>query len=185
MAGSLCPGLAAALHDRLAEAGLVQARRLSGLSLVSTAVGLLIGAAGGEPPLRAAETVAILLAGRLGVPVAAVSLGRRDSLEAGVARLRQAGASQLALAPYVVGPEISPEDLAAAAATAGARCAAPLGAHPALGQLVTMRYGAALLGQPGPGPAAGPPGAHDQAAYLATPPSADPRTLPWRTSTSR
>jgi hypothetical protein len=179
------PLLAGALHDRLAEAGLVQARRLSGLSLVSTAVGLLIGAAGGEPALRAAETVAILLAGRLGVPVAAVSLGSRDSLAGGVARLRQAGATHLALAPYVVGPEISPQDLSATAAAAGARCAPPLGAHPALGQLVTMRYGAALLGQPGSGPAAGPPAGHDQTAYLATPPSADPRTLPWRTSTSR
>jgi hypothetical protein len=198
------PLLAGALHDRLAEAGLVQARRLSGLSLVSSAVGLLIGAVGGEPALRAAETVAVLLAGRLGVPVAAVSLSSRDSLNSGVARLRQAGVSHLALAPYVLGPEISPQDLAAVAAAAGAECAPPLGAHPALGQLATMRYGAALLGQPAPDPAsaapppasapvppavpdrpAGPPRAPGQAAYLSTPPATDPRSLPWRTSTSR
>ena len=119
------------------------------------------------------------------MPVAAVSLGSRDSLDAGVARLRQAGASQLALAPYVIGPEISPQALAAAAHAAGAACAPPLGAHPALGQLVTMRYGAALLGRPAPGPAADAPGTHGQAAYLATPPPAGPRSLPWRTSTSR
>jgi hypothetical protein len=198
------PLLAGALHDRLAEAGLVQARRLSGLSLVSSAIGLLIGAIGGEPALRAAETVAVLLAGRLGVPVAAVSLSSRDSLNGGVARLQQAGVSRLALAPYVLGPEISPRELAAVAAAAGAECAPPLGAHPALGQLATMRYGAALLGQPAPDPAspapplasapvppaapgrpAGPPGGPGQAAYMRTPPATDPRSLPWRTSTSR
>jgi hypothetical protein len=188
------PLLAGALHDRLAEAGLVQARRMSGLSLVSAAVGLLIGAAGGEPALRAAETVAVLLAGRLGVPVAAVSLGSRDSLDDGVARLRQAGVSHLALAPYVLGPEISPQDLAAAATAAGADCAPPLGAHPSLGQLATMRYGAALLGQPAPDPAAAAPppaapppapGAPGQAEYLTTPSATDSRSLPWRTSTSR
>jgi hypothetical protein len=188
------PLLAGAMHDRLAEAGLVQARRLSGLSVVSTAIGLLIGAAGGEPMLRAAETVAVLLAGRLGVPVAAVSLSSPDSLNGGVARLRQAGVSHLALAPYVLGPEISPHKLAAVAASAGAECAPPLGAHPALGQLATMRYGAALLGQPGPDPASAapplasapvPPGAPGQAAYQTTPPATDSRNLPWRTSTSR
>jgi hypothetical protein len=185
------PLLAGALHDRLAEAGLVQARRLSGLSLVSAAIGLLIGAAEGEPALRAAETVAVLLAGRLGVPVAAVSLGSRDSLDGGVARLRQAGVSHLALAPYVLGPEISPQDLADAATAAGAECAPPLGAHPALGQLATMRYGAALLGQPAPNPAAAAPppasapGAPGQAEYLTTPSATDSRSLPWRTSTSR
>ena len=204
------PLLAGALHDRLAEVGLVQARRLSGLSLVSTAVGLLIGAADGEPALRAAETVAVLLAGRLGVPVAAVSLSSRDSLDGGVARLRQAGVSHLALAPYVLGPEISPQQLATVAAAVGADCAPPLGAHPALGQLATMRYGAALLGQPAPGqasapspasaapplasapvpPAAsdrspGPRGAPGQAPYLTTPPATDSRSLPWRTRTSR
>ena len=190
------PLLAGALHDRLAEAGLVQARRLSGLSLVSTAIGLLIGAVGGEPALRAAETVAVLLAGRLGVPVAAVLLSSRDSLHGGVARLRQAGVSHLALAPYVLGPEIGPRELAAAAAAAGAECAPPLGAHPALGQLATMRYGAALLGQPAADPAAaapasapdpspGPPEAPGQEAYLTTPPVTDSRSLPWRTSTSR
>jgi hypothetical protein len=46
----------------------------------------------------------------------------------------------------MVGPEIPAGELAAAAADAGAWCAPVLGAHRALGQLVTMRYGAALLG---------------------------------------
>jgi hypothetical protein len=54
-----------------------------------------------------------------------------------------------------------------------------------------MRYGAALLGQPDPGPAAAAPppdsapGAPGQAAYLTTPPATDSSSLPWRTSTSR
>jgi hypothetical protein len=140
------PLLAAALHDRLAEAGLVRAQRISGLTLVSTAVGILVAAAGGEPELGAAQTVAVLLSARLGVPAAAVMLGSRDSVGAGAAALRAAGASRLAMAPYAVGPEIAAGELAEAAADARAACAPALGAHPALGQLVTMRYGAALLG---------------------------------------
>jgi hypothetical protein len=146
------PLLAAALHDRLAEAGLAHARRISGLSLVSTAVGVLVAAAGGEDALRAAATCAILLTSRLGVPVAPVSLGRGDSLASAKATLREAGASRLVMAPYVLGTEISPQALAAEAAAAGAECAPAIGGHPALGQLATMRYGAALLQRP-PGPA--------------------------------
>jgi hypothetical protein len=87
----------------------------------------------------------VLLAARLGVPVAPVQLGRGDSLAAGVATLRAAGVSRLAIAPLAVGPEVPDGELAAAADAAGAACAPALGAHPALGQLVTMRYGAALL----------------------------------------
>jgi len=56
------------------------------------------------------------------------------------------------MAPYVLGTEISPQALAAEAAAAGAECAPAIGGHPALGQLATMRYGAALLQRP-PGPA--------------------------------
>ncbi len=144
------PLLAGALHDRLAEARLVPPRRLSGLTLVSTATGVLVAAAGGEPALPAAQTMAVLLTARLGMPVAAVALGCRDSIGSGVAALREAGASRLVMAPYVIGPEIAAGELAAAAAAAGAACAPPLGAHAALGQLVTMRYGMALLGPGAP-----------------------------------
>jgi hypothetical protein len=150
------PLLAGALHDRLAESGLARARRISGLSLVATATGVLVGVAGGEPALRAAGTIAILLTARLGVPVAPVSLSSTDSLEGGVAALREAGASRFALAPYLIGPEISQQKLATLAAAVEAECTPPLGAHHAIGQLVTMRYGAALLDHqpPGPPPAA-------------------------------
>ncbi|HEV2450618.1 MAG TPA: hypothetical protein VGS62_01670 [Streptosporangiaceae bacterium] len=143
------PVLAAALHDRLAEAGLVQVRRFSGLSLVATSVGLLIGAVGGEPGLRGAETVAVLLTARLGIPVAPALLDDPATVERGIALLREAGASRFVLAPYVIGHEISARDLAAVAASLEADCAQPIGAHPSIGQLVTMRYGMALL-QPRP-----------------------------------
>jgi hypothetical protein len=151
------PLLAGGLHDRLAEAGLVQGRRISGLSLVTLEVGVLVGAVGGDWAVQAAETAAVMLTARLGVPVAPVSLTDPASLESGVARLYQGGARRLALAPYVVGPEISANALAAAATATRAQCAPALGAHAAVGQLVTMRYGAVLLGQ-GSQAHPGPPG---------------------------
>jgi hypothetical protein len=149
------PLLAGGLHDRLAEAGLVAGRRISGLSLVTLEVGVLVGAVGGDRAVQAAQTAAVLLTARLGVPVAPVALTDPASVADGVARLHEGGARRLAMAPYLVGPEISQDALAAAATAAGAHCAPPLGAHAAVGQLVTMRYGAALLGQgtqtpPGP-----------------------------------
>lgn len=193
------PVLGAALHDRLAEAGLVRPRRMSGLSLVTLDTAVLLTAAGGEDTLPAAEAAAIMLAARLGVPVGPACTGSPASVQAAAARLRGSGATRLLLAPYLIGLEISAEELASAAAAAGAECAPPLGSHPAIGQLVTMSYGAALLeaGSPAPAgpatptrtatapgwPAAGRP--DGQAAYRTTPPSTDERSLPRRTSTSR
>ena len=150
------PLLAGGLHDRLAEAGLVPGRRISGLSLVTLEVGVLVGAVGEDPAVQAAQTAAVLLTARLGVPVAPVTLTDPASVADGVARLHEGGARRLAMAPYLVGPEIGQDALAAAATAAGAQCAPPLGAHAAVGQLVTMRYGAALLGQ-GSQPPPGPP----------------------------
>ena len=63
-----------------------------------------------------------------------------------LARLRDAGVSRAAIAPCVIGPETDPDELAAVGTATGAPCAGPLGAHPAIGQLVAMRYGAALAG---------------------------------------
>lgn len=151
------PLLAGALHDRLTETGRVGQRRIAGLSLVKLEVGVLVVTTGGEAARQTAETAAVLLTARLGVPVAAVCLDDRAGLGNGVAALRGAGASHLVMAPYLIGPEVGPGELAAAAAAVGADCAPALGAHPAIGRLVTMRYGAALLGQHPPGPArAGP-----------------------------
>lgn len=147
------PLLAGALHDRLAETGRIGQRRIAGLSLVKLEVGVLVVTTGGEDARQTAETAAVLLTARLGVPVAAVCLDNRAGLDSGVAALRGAGASHLVMAPYLIGPEIDQGELARAAAAVGADCAPALGAHQAIGQLVTMRYGAALLGQHPPGPA--------------------------------
>jgi sirohydrochlorin ferrochelatase len=147
------PLLAGALHDRLTATGRVGQRRIAGLSLVKLEVGVLVVTTGGEDARQAAETAAVLLTARLGVPVAAVCLDSKPSLDNGVAALRGAGASHLVMAPYLIGPEVGPDELAGAAAAVGADCAPAIGAHPAIGQLVTMRYGAALLGQHPPGPA--------------------------------
>jgi sirohydrochlorin ferrochelatase len=147
------PLLAGALHDRLTETGRVGQRRIAGLSLVKLEVGVLVVTIGGEDARQTAETAAVLLTARLGVPVAAVCLDNKASLDNGVAALRGAGASHLVMAPYLIGPEVDPAELAGAAAAVGADCAPVIGAHQAVGQLVTMRYGSALLGQHPSGPA--------------------------------
>jgi hypothetical protein len=146
---------------------------MAGLSLVTLDTGVLLAAAGGEDTLPAAEAAAIMLAARLGVPVAPACTGSPASVDAAAATLRRGGATRLVLAPYLIGLEISAEELASVAATAGAECAPPLGSHPAVGQLVTMSYGAALLeaGAPlPPGPAtAASPAAHSGPATAAGP----------------
>ena len=50
----------------------------------------------------------------------------------------------MALAPCLIGPEVAARDLAGLARQAGMACAPPLADHPAIGHLVTIRYGAAL-----------------------------------------
>jgi hypothetical protein len=60
--------------------------------------------------------------------------------------LRDVGVSRAAIAPCVIGPETDPDELAAVCARTGAPCSGLLGTHPAVGQLVAMRYGAALAG---------------------------------------
>lgn len=56
---------------------------------------------------------------------------------------------QLALAPYLVGPEIAEGLLDAAAKEAGCATAEPLGAYPAIGKLVLSMYMTALGIAPG------------------------------------
>jgi hypothetical protein len=158
------PVLGGALHDRLAEGGLVGSRRISGLSLVTLSVGVAVAAPGGEAVRQTVEAASIMLAARLGMPVAPACLGSQGSIDSAIATLRQSGATQLAIAPYVIGPEADLQQLAAVAAATGAQCGPPVGAHPAIGQLVTMRYGAALL-EPSQGAGAeARPGSQAQAA---------------------
>ncbi len=150
------PLLGEALHARLAEAGLARAGRMREISIAAAAEGVIVAAASGvsgtggvsdaSVPVGVQEAgiVAVLLAARLAAPVVPAALGNVASLREAAARLREARATHLALAPCVIGPETTQHELAAAAAETGARCAQPLGAHPAIGQLVAIRYGAAL-----------------------------------------
>jgi sirohydrochlorin ferrochelatase len=139
------PLLAEALHARLADAGLARAARVGRISIVTetAADGVIVGAVGGEEAVQAAEVVAVLLASRLTTPVAAASLNDPGSIKDAAARLRQA-VPRVALAPCMVGPELTSGTLEAIAALTGCDCAPPLGSHPAVGKLVAIRYGAAL-----------------------------------------
>jgi hypothetical protein len=139
------PLLAEALHARLADVGLARAARVGRISIVTetTADGVVVGAVGGEEAVQAAEVVAVLLASRLTTPVAAASLNDPGSIKDAAARLRQA-VPRVALAPCMVGPELTSGTLEAIAALTSLDCAPPLGSHPAVGQLVAIRYGAAL-----------------------------------------
>jgi len=86
----------------------------------------------------------VRLAARLAVPTAPASLGDRASVDTAVERLREARATNLAIAPCVIGPESDMKEFDWLCSEFGARRSAPLGAHPAISQLVAARYGEAL-----------------------------------------
>jgi sirohydrochlorin ferrochelatase len=138
------PLIAEALHARLADAGLARASRVRGLSISNAANGVVVLADRGLEAAQAAAVVAVLLSSRLAIPAAPASLGDQESIDAAIARLHAAGASRLAIGPCVIGPENDPGELAAVCAATGAQRAETLSAHPAISQLVAMRYGAAL-----------------------------------------
>jgi sirohydrochlorin ferrochelatase len=138
------PLLAEALHARLADAGLARQGRARGLSIITTANGVLVLADRGEDALRAAGVSAVLLAGRLAAPAAHASIDDPNGIAAAIAQLRATGATRVAIAPCLIGPETDPRELEAICARTGAVAAPPLGAHPAVAQLVAMRYGEAL-----------------------------------------
>jgi hypothetical protein len=138
------PLLAGALHDRLYEAGLVRASRARGLNIAAGQTGIMVVTDRGHQAIIDAGVTTVLLASRLAIPAAPASLGDAASIDAAVQRLREAGATRLAIAPCVVGPETDPGEFAALSAALKAPCAAPLGGHPAIAQLVAVRYGEAL-----------------------------------------
>jgi hypothetical protein len=146
LAGHLGPHplVAEALHARLAEAGLARESRARGLSIVAVADGVVVLADRGDAAVKAAGVTAVLLAGRLAAPVVPASLGDPQGIDAALARLRDAGVSRPAIASCVIGPETGQDELAAVSARTGVPCSRPLAAHLAIGQLVAMRYGAAL-----------------------------------------
>jgi len=137
------PLLAEALHGRLADVGLARAARVGRISIGTAADGVIVGTVGDEEAIQAAEVVAVLLASRLATPIAAASLTDPGSIKDAAARLRQA-VPRVALAPCMVGPELTSGTLEAISALTSIDSAPPLGSHPAVGQLVAIRYGAAL-----------------------------------------
>jgi hypothetical protein len=138
------PLVAEALHARLAEAGLARHSRATGLSISVDGRGIVVLADAGEDAVSAAAVAAVLLASRLSVPVVPASLGDPASIVNAVDRLSMSGAQRPVLAPCLIGLELSIGVLDDLSAALGAPCAPPLGAHQAVGQLVAIRYGAAL-----------------------------------------
>ncbi|MDY0814848.1 hypothetical protein [Kitasatospora purpeofusca] len=138
------PLLAEAVHVRLSEAGLARADRARLFAIATAADGVVLTTVGGQPAADAAGITGMLLAARLAVPVVAAALDIPGSVAEAVAHLKEMGAQNPALAPLVIGPEADAELLAAAAEESGCPSAAPLGAYPAVGQLVASTYLAAL-----------------------------------------
>lgn len=138
------PLLAEALHVRLSEAGLARADRARLFTVATAADGIVLASVGGDEAVQAAGITGMLLAARLAVPVMAAALDAEGSIAAVAEQLRSSGSQQLALAPYLIGPEIDAGLLDAAAKEAGCAVAEPLGPYPAIGKLVLAKYTTAL-----------------------------------------
>ncbi|MEU2623118.1 hypothetical protein ABZ642_34285 [Streptomyces sp. NPDC007157] len=138
------PLLAEALHVRLSEAGLARADRARLFTVATAADGIILASVGGEEAVQAAGITGMLLAARLAVPVMAAALDQEGSISSIAEQLRASGSQQLALAPYLIGPEIDGGLLTAAAEEAGCATAEPLGPYPAIGKLALAKYTTAL-----------------------------------------
>ncbi|UXY26049.1 sirohydrochlorin chelatase [Streptomyces sp. HUAS TT20] len=138
------PLLAEALHVRLSEAGLARADRARLFTVATAADGIILASVGGDEAVQAAGITGMLLAARLAVPVMAAALDQDGAITSVAEQLRASGSQQLALAPYLIGPEIDPGLLQAAAAEAGCATAEALGAYPAIGKLALAKYTTAL-----------------------------------------
>jgi hypothetical protein len=138
------PLIAEALHARLAEAGIARESRSRGLTMATATYGVVVLADRGEEAVKNAGVAAVLLASRLSMPAAPASIDDPASLDRALARLRDSGAERPVISPCLIGPETPDRDLEAIRSAVGAPMAAPLGGHPAIGQLVAIRYGAAL-----------------------------------------
>ncbi|MFD9221705.1 sirohydrochlorin chelatase [Streptomyces sp. NPDC002730] len=138
------PLLAEALHVRLSEAGLARADRARLFTVATAADGIILATVGGEEAVQAAGITGMLLAARLAVPVMAAALDHEGAVGAIAEQLRGSGSVQLALAPYLVGPELPEGLLDSAVKEAGCAASEALGAYPAIGKLVLSQYATAL-----------------------------------------
>ncbi|GAA2476695.1 hypothetical protein GCM10010276_10750 [Streptomyces longisporus] len=138
------PLLAEALHVRLSEAGLARADRARLFTVATAADGIILASVGGDEAVQAAGITGMLLAARLAVPVMAAALDQDGSIAAVAEQLRGSGSQQLALAPYLIGPEIDAGLVEEAAKEAGCSAAEALGPYPAIGKLALAKYTTAL-----------------------------------------
>ncbi|MEU9112657.1 hypothetical protein AB0D04_12850 [Streptomyces sp. NPDC048483] len=138
------PLLAEALHVRLSEAGLARADRARLFTVATAADGIILATVGGEEAVQAAGITGMLLSARLAVPVLAAGLDEEGAIARTAEQLRGSGSQQLALAPYLIGPELADGLLGAAAAEADCASAEALGAYGAVGRLVLSNYAAAV-----------------------------------------
>ncbi|CAM5258865.1 sirohydrochlorin chelatase [Streptomyces aurantiogriseus] len=138
------PLLAEALHVRLSEAGLARADRARLFTVATAADGIILASVGGEEAVQAAGITGMLLAARLAVPVMAAALDQEGSIASVAEQLRTSGSQQLALAPYLIGPEIDATLIEEAAKEAGCAAAEALGPYPAIGKLALAKYTTAL-----------------------------------------
>ncbi|MGY1502797.1 sirohydrochlorin chelatase [Streptomyces sp. QTS52] len=138
------PLLAEGLHVRLSEAGLARADRARLFTVATAADGIILASVGGEEAVQAAGITGMLLAARLAVPVMAAALDQDGSIAAIAEQLRASGSHNLALAPYLIGPEIEAGLLEAAAQEAGCASSDALGPYPAIGKLALAKYTTAL-----------------------------------------
>ncbi|MFF6996666.1 sirohydrochlorin chelatase [Streptomyces sp. NPDC008313] len=134
------PLLAEALHVRLSEAGLARADRARLFTVATAADGIILASVGGEEAVQAAGITGMLLAARLAVPVMAAALDEEGAIAATAEQLRSSGSQQLALAPYLIGPELDAGLLDEAAKEAGCSAAEALGPYPAIGKLALAKY---------------------------------------------
>jgi len=138
------PLLAEALHVRLSEAGLARADRARLFTVATAADGIILASVGGDEAVQAAGITGMLLAARLAVPVMAAALDQEGSIASVAEQLRSSGSQQLALAPYLIGPEIDPGLIVEAAQEAGCSASEALGPYPAIGKLALAKYTTAL-----------------------------------------
>ncbi|MFE5185960.1 sirohydrochlorin chelatase [Streptomyces sp. NPDC056628] len=138
------PLLAEALHVRLSEAGLARADRARLFTVATAADGIILASVGGEEAVQAAGITGMLLAARLAVPVMAAALDQEGSIASVAEQLLSSGSQQLALAPYLIGPEIDAALIEEAAQEVGCSAAEALGPYPAIGKLALSQYTAAL-----------------------------------------
>jgi sirohydrochlorin ferrochelatase len=135
------PLLAEALHIRLAESGLSRADRVRMFSIVTAADGIIVVTTGGPEAVQSASITAVLLAARLALPVLTASLDGSPSVEDATVRLKEMGATRIAISPCIIGPELaaSLDDLGI-----NAECAQPIGTHGNIAKLVAAAYGYAI-----------------------------------------